>query len=161
MVVTFTGKCDQLKELETTAQNCGVPALILNHVHVQVVLKPLKGADLKSAREELGIVEGVVGMTMTAAGVELHADLSKLTLENLRGAAAKFKCDVVVDQTFEFVRYRVVEGDFEEYRSTLESLKGVMTLSEEGDNILGFWINKALVKPEHVEKVKEIKVERL
>jgi len=158
--VSFTGKCDQLGALETAALNMGVPALVLNHAHVVLTLKPLKGADLKGAREELSAVEGVTGITSTAAGLELHSDLEKLTLENLKAAAARKNCDVVVNQTFEYVKYKVVEGEFGTFRMAADATKGVMTVREEGDNTLGMWINKSMVKTEQLEKIKDVKVER-
>ncbi|HKS17553.1 MAG TPA: hypothetical protein VJU16_09600, partial [Planctomycetota bacterium] len=79
-VVTYTGKCDKLGSLETAAQNAGFEALVLNHAHVVATLKPLKGADVKAATSELGITEGVSGLTSGPSGLELHADLEKLTM---------------------------------------------------------------------------------
>jgi len=159
-VVTFTGKCDQLGALETAALNAGVPALVVNHAHVMVSFKPLKGADLKSAREEVTLLPAVVGVTATAGGLELHADLEKLTMEDIKAAAGKFNCDVAVNQTFEFAKYKVVEGDFEVFQRTVPNIKGVMTVREEGDNTLGMWIHRTFVKVDQIEKIKDIKVAR-
>jgi hypothetical protein len=160
VVVTYTGKCDKLGTLEAAAQNAGFEALVLNHAHVVATLKPLKGADPKAAAAEIGITEGVSGLTSGPAGLELHADLEKLTMENLQAAAAKFKCEIIVNQTFEFVKYKVVEGNTYEFQAAADLLKGVMTVRDEGEEVVGLWINKSMIKTEQLEKIAGFKVER-
>ena len=159
VVISFAGKCEQIGSLETAAQNAGFPALVLNHAHVVVALKPLKGADLNGAGAELALVEGVHGVNPAPSGLELHANLEKLTLSSLREAAAKFKCEISVSQTFEYVTYKVVEGGKWEFQTAADALKGVMVVRDEGDAV-GLWINKAMVKPEQLEKLEGFKLER-
>ena len=158
-VVTYSGKCDKLGALETAAQNAGFDALVLSHAHVVVTLKPLKRADVKGAITEIGLVEGVAGVTNSAAGLELHADLEKLTFDSLKEAAEKFNCEIVVNQTFEYVRYKVVEGHPLEFSIAANALKGVMIVREEEEGV-GMWINKAMVKTDQIEKLPGFKVER-
>lgn len=159
-VVTYSGKCSQLGALETAALNAGFQALVLNHAHVVVGLKPLKGGDPRLAAAEIGIVEGVSGVTSAAGGLELHADLEKLTLANLREAAAKFKCEVIVNQTFEYVKYKVTEGETWDFTSAADATKGVMVVRDEEEGVVGMWINKAMVKTEQLEKLEGFKLER-
>lgn len=159
-VIQFAGKCEQIGALETAAQNAGYQALVLNHAHVVVALKPLKGADLQGAAAELALVDGVHGVNTAPSGLELHADLQRLKLSSLQEAAAKFRCEIIANQTFEYVRYKVVDGGVWEYMTTAEALKGVLVARDEGDGIAGFWINKAMVKTEQLEKLEGYKLER-
>ena len=159
-VITFAGKCEQIGALETAAQNAGFPALVLNHAHVVVALKPLKGADPKAAAAELALVDGVRGVNASPSGLELHADLEKLSMEAIREAAAKFKCEVIVNQTFEYLTYKVLEGTPLDFHLAVDGLKGVMVVRDEGDLQVGLWINKAMVKAEQLEKVEGFKLER-
>jgi len=159
-IVTYTGKCDKLGALETAAQNAGFEALVLNHAHVVATLKPLKGADPKAAVAEVALTEGVTGTTNGPSGLELHADLEKLTLENLQAAAAKFKCEIIVNQTFEYVKYKVVEGNSYEFQAAADLVKGVMTVRDEGEDIVGMWVNKSMIKAEQLEKIAGFKIER-
>jgi len=159
-VVTYSGKCDQLGALETASLNAGFPALVLSHAHVVVTLKTQKGADPKAAAAEIALVEGVAGVTSAATGLELHADLEKLTLANLREAAAKFKCEIVVNQTFEYVKYKVVQGETWDFHAAADLLKGVMVLRDEDEGVVGMWINKSMVKTEQIEKLEGFKLER-
>ncbi|HZN63231.1 MAG TPA: hypothetical protein VFC90_12570 [Planctomycetota bacterium] len=159
-IVTYTGKCDKLGALETAAQNAGFEALVLNHAHVVATLKPLKGADPKAAVAEVALTEGVTGTTNGPSGLELHADLEKLTLENLQAAAAKFKCEIIVNQTFEYVKYKVVEGNSYEFQAAADLVKGVMTVRDEGEDVVGMWVNKSMIKAEQLEKIAGFKIER-
>ncbi len=159
-VVAWTGKCNQLGSLETAALNAGVPALVLNHAHVVVGLRPLKGGDPKAAASEIGVIEGVQGVTSNAGGVELHADLEKLTVASLREAASKYKCEIIVNQTFEYVKYKVVEGESGAFLQAADALKGVMVVRDEDEGVVGMWINKAMVKTDQIEKLAGFKVER-
>ena len=158
--MTYSGKCDKLGALESAAQNAGFDALVLSHAHVVTSLKPLKGADLRGAGAEIAKVEGVAGVTASVTSLELHADLEKLTLENLQTAAAKFNCEIIVNQTFEYVKYKVVEGLMNDFISAADLVKGVMIVREEGENLVGMWISKAQVKPGQIEKIEGFKVER-
>jgi hypothetical protein len=133
---------------------------VVNHAHVLVNFKPLKGGDLKAARDEVSLLAAVTGVTSSAGGLELHADLEKLTMEDIKAAAGKFNCEVTVNQTFEYVRYKVVDGDFEVFQRAIPSIKGVMIVREEGDNSLGLWIHKTFVKNEQIEKIQGVKVEK-
>ncbi|HZL73134.1 MAG TPA: hypothetical protein VFC86_11770 [Planctomycetota bacterium] len=158
-VISFSGKCEQIGSLETAAQNAGFPALVLNHAHVVVALRPLKGADLKGAAAELALVEGVHGVNPAPSGLELHANLEKLTWASLREAAAKGKCEITVNQTFEYVSYKVVEGGKWDFLTAADAVKGVMVVRDEGDAV-GLWINKSMVKTEQLEKLDGFKLER-
>jgi hypothetical protein len=60
-----------------------------------------------------------------------------LSMEEIRGAVAPFKCDAVVNQTFEFVRYRVVEGDPGAFETAANALKGVMVIHPEASGFFG------------------------
>ena len=160
-MVTYSGKCEKLGSLEVAATNAGFEALVLNHAHVIATLKPLRGADIKGAADEIALTEGVSGLTTGPSGLELHADLEKLTMENLQAAAAKFKCEVIVNQTFEYVKYKVVEGDAYEFMMQADNTKGVMVArSGDEDNVIGFWINKSVMKAEQLEKLAGFKIER-
>jgi hypothetical protein len=114
---------------------------------------------VKGAIAEIGLIEGVAGVTMAATGLELHADLEKLTMDALKEAAGKFNCEIVVNQTFEYVRYKLLEGHAYDFINAADSLKGVMIVREEEEGV-GMWINKAMVKPEQIEKLAGFKVER-
>jgi hypothetical protein len=160
VVVTYSGKCDKLGSLETTAQNAGVDALVLNHAHVLASLKPLKGADLKGAGAEVALVEGVSGVTAGATSLELHADLEKLTMENLKAAAAKYNCEIIVSQTFEYAKYKVIEGETSDFIAAADLVKGVMIVREEDDRLVGMWISKTHIKTGQLEKLPGFKVER-
>jgi len=160
VVVTYSGKCDKLGSLETTAQNAGVDALVLSHAHVVASLKPLKGADLKGAAAEVALVEGVAGVTAGATSLELHADLEKLTLANLTAAAAKYNCEIIVSQTFEYVKYKVVEGATSDFIAAADLVKGVLIAREEDEGVAGMWISKAHIKTGQIEKLPGFKVER-
>lgn len=159
-VIQFSGKCEQLGSLETAAQNAGVHALVQNHVHVVVGIKALKGADLKGAVAELAVVPGVHGINPAPSGLELHSDLQTLTLANLRTAAAKFNCEIIVNQTFEYVTYKVVEGGTWEFVTAAEAIKGVLVVRDDGEGVAGLWINKTMVKAEQLETLQGFKVER-
>lgn len=159
-VIQYTGKCDKLGALETAAQNAGFEALVLNHAHVIAALKPLKGCDPKAAATEIALVDGVKGLTVGASAIELHADLEKLTMENLKTAAAKFNCDIIVSQTFEYVKYKMVEGETNDFVSAADLVKGVMIVREEEPGVVGMWISKSQVKSEQLEKLEGFKVER-
>jgi hypothetical protein len=159
-VVSYNGKCDKLGSLETAAQNAGFEALVLNHAHVVATLKPLKSADVKGAAAEIKLVDGVQGVTSGPSGLELHADLEKLTMENLRTAVAKYNCEIIVNQTFEYVRYAVTQGEAWEYVNAADLVKGVMIAREDEAGVVGMWINKAQVKLDKLEKMEGFKVER-
>ena len=123
-------------------------------------LKPLKGADLKGAAAALAIVPGVAGLTAGTTSLELHADLEKLTMESLKEAAAKFNCDIIVSQTFEYVKYKLVEGAVADYIAAADLIKGVMTVGEADENVVGMWVNKSQLKLDQLEKIQGYKVER-
>jgi hypothetical protein len=123
-------------------------------------LKPLKNADPKGAAAEIAATEGVAGLTSGPSGLELHADLEKLTMENLKAAAAKFNCEILVNQTFEWVKFAVVEGETWEFINAADLVKGVMIAREEESGVVGMWINKAQVKIDQLQKIQGFKVER-
>jgi hypothetical protein len=127
---------------------------------VVATLKPLKGADVKSATDEIALVEGVAGLTSSATGLELHTDLEKLSMDNLKAAASKHNCEIIVNQTFEWVKYKLVEGDSWEYINAVDLIKGVMIVRDDGEGGVGMWINKSMVKVEQLEKIQGFKVER-
>ena len=159
-VVTYTGRCDQYVSLESVALSAGFPALVLSHVHVPVVVKPQKGGDSRGAMAALGQAEGVTEATPGESTVLLHADLEKLTMEGLKSVAEKYGCDIVVNQTYEFVRLKVVEGDSSAYVAAADMIKGVMTCQDEGEGVVGMWIHKGHVKVERLQKIEGFKVER-
>ncbi len=160
MLVTFKGRCDQVSCLETAALAAGVPALVVNHAHVMVGLKTQPGADVKGAAEAIGKAPGVLFAKLTGAGLELHADLEKLTMASLREAAAAFKCDVLVNQTFEYVRYKVAEGPVNGFSAAADETKGVMFVRPEGEGVIGMWISKTMVKAEQIERIPGYRIER-
>jgi hypothetical protein len=81
-------------------------------------------------------------------------------MENLKAAAEKFKCEIIVNQTFEFVKYKVVEGEVYDFMGKADSTKGVMTVTEDGEGVVGMWINKTVMRPEQLEKIAGFKIER-
>jgi len=160
--VQFKGRCDQIGALETAAASSGVPAYVVNHAHVSIVLKTQPGADLKGAIDALGKVQGALfAKASGTSGLEIHADLNLLSMEEIRGAVAPFKCEAIVNQTFEFVRYRVVEGEAKAFEAAVNALKGVMVVHPEMNSGFGMWINKAAVKPEQIEKLEGFKLKRV
>jgi len=159
-VVTFTGLCSQYVSLEATALSAGFPALVLSHVHVPAVLKPQKGGDVKGAIAGLGQVEGVTEVTPGESAVLLHADLEKLAMEDLKSTAAKYNCEIVVSQTFEFMRFKIVEGDPAAFMAEADLIKGVMTARDEGEGLIGMWIHKGHLKMERLEKLPGFKIEK-
>ncbi len=160
--VQFQGKCDQLHKLETAAVNAGCPALILNHCHVLVALTPIPGkpADLAKAKGSLGGLEGVSGQELSNGCIELHADLTKLTLEAIKGAVKDCGFEASVNQSYEFVTYKVVEGEYSDFAKELRARKGVMTFEEKGDNTVGLWIQTSSLKRVDIEKMAGFKVEK-
>ena len=133
---------------------------MLSHAHVIATLKPLKRADPKAAVAEIAITEGVTGLTSGPAGLELHADLEKLSMESLKTAAAKFNCEITVNQTFEYVKFKVVEGETWDLHTAADLIKGVMIIRDEDEGVVGMWINKSMVKTEQIEKLPGFKLER-
>ena len=161
IIVMYKGRCDQIGALESTAGSSGVSAYVVNHAHVSIVLKTQSGANVKGAIEALGKVQGALfAKPSGTSGLELHADLNLLSMEEIKGAVAPFKCEAVVNQTFEFVRYKVLEGNAEAFHAAVNALKGVMVVHTEMSKTFGLWINKAAVKPDQIEKVAGFKVER-
>jgi len=159
-VVSYLGKCEKLGTLEVAAQNAGFEALVISHAHVLVAIKPLANADVLGAQNAIAKVDGVQWVTTGASALQLHADLEKLTMENLKAAAAKHNCDVVANQTYEYVRLKVVEGDIYEYIAKVDVTKGVMTTREEDSGIVGMWINKAYIRVDRLQKLEGFKIER-
>ena len=100
------------------------------------------------------------GLTSGPAGLELHADLEKLTMDNLKAAVEKFKCEIIVNQTFEYVKYQVLEGEVYDFMGKADYVKGVMVVRDEGEGVVGMWINKTVMKAEQVEKIAGFKIER-
>lgn len=160
-IVTFTGRCDQYVALEAASQGAGFPALVLSHAHVRAVLKPLPGGDLKSAMAALGQVDGVAEVTPGDSAAVLHADLGKLTMENLKAAVSKFNCDIVVNQAHEYVKFKVVEGGTSEFIAAADLIKGVLTARDEGEGVVGMWIHKGHLKLERLQKLEGFKLERM
>jgi hypothetical protein len=159
-VVAYAGKCEHIGALEAAAYNAGFPALVLNHAQVVVGLKPLAGGDPQGAAAALALVEGFHGINPGPAGLELHSDLRRLKISNLRDAVAKFKCEITVNQTFEYVSYKLVEGSSWDFAAAADAIRGVMFVRDEGENVVGLWINKAIVKSDQVEKLEGFKLER-
>jgi hypothetical protein len=161
ILVKFKGRCDQVSQLETAAQSAGVPAYVVNHAHVAITLKGGKGADLKSAIEALGKINGALYSKLQGTtGLELHADLTQLNIDEIRMAVEAYKCEATVAQSFEYVRFKVVEGKSADYEKAAGHVKGVMVLRNEGQDVVGMWLNKAVVKVEQLEKLEGFKLER-
>lgn len=160
LLVTFKGRCDQISCLETAALAAGVPALVVNHAYVMVGLKTQPGADVKGAAEAIGRAPGVAFAKLTGAGLEMHADLAALNVENLRAAAAAFKCDILVNQTFEYVRYKVAEGPVNGFSAAAGDTKGVMIVRAEGEGVIGLWISRTMVKAGQIERIPGYRIER-
>jgi hypothetical protein len=161
IVAQFRGRCDQISALETAARDAGVAAYVLNHAHVSIVLKVQPGANLKGAIEALGKVPGALfAKASGTSGLEVHADLNLLSVDDMKAAVEPFKCEPVVNQTYEFVRFKVVEGDLDKFESAVSGVKGVMVVRRIDDSV-GLWINKSAAKVEHVEKLEGFKARRL
>ena len=161
ILVKFKGRCDQVSQLETAAQSAGVPAYVVNHAHVAITLKGTKAADVKNAIEALGKINGALYSKLQGAtGLELHADLTQLNIDEIRMAAEAHKCEATVSQSFEYVRYQVVEGKVDAFETAASNVKGVMVVRNENQGVVGMWLNKAVVKAEQVEKLEGFKLER-
>ena len=160
ILVKFKGRCDQIASLEAAASSAGVPAYVVNHAHVSVVLKTQPGANVKGAVEALGKVGGALFAKVSGNNLEIHSDLNALNIDEIRNAVAPFKCDAVVNQSFEFVRFKVLEGDVQGFVVAANAIKGVMTVRGQDENVIGMWINKAVVKAEAIEKTEGFKLKR-
>jgi len=153
ILVKFKGKCDQVAALESAAAAAGVPAYVINHAHVSIALKGKAGGDLKGVVEALGKMNGALYTKPSATGVDLHADLSKLDMVEIQKTVELHKFEAVVTQTYEYVRFRVVEGALPAFQAAAENVKGVMVIREESDSVVGMWLNKSAVKAEQIEKL--------
>lgn len=160
ILVKYKGKCEQIASLEAAAKDAGVPAYVTNHAHVSIVLKVQPGANVKGAIDALGKVPGALYAKASGNGLELHADLDKLSMEDISKAVAPFKCEAVVDKTFEFVQIKILEGKPDAYIAAAGNTKGVMAVRTMVDGIIGIWINKAAVKADQLEKIEGFKVKR-
>ena len=161
ILVKFKGRCDQVLSLETAAREAGVPAYVVNHAHVSVMLKPQAGGNVKSAIEALSKIAGALyAKPSGAAGLELHANLVELNMTEIKLTSEFHKCDVTVNQTYEFLRYKLVDGDASKFQTVLNGMKGVMVIRPEENQVVGLWINKAVVKKEQIEKLDGFKVEK-
>jgi|SRR6266850_4442397 len=158
--VMFKGKCEQIGALESAAAAAGVPAFAVSHAHVLVVLKTQPGADVKKAVEALGTGFGVLFAKPSGAGLELHANLIDLSVDELRAKIAPFKCDLVINQSYEYVRFKVVVGKQADFAAAAGEIRGVVVVRPETEEISGMWINKAMVKADQIEKLPGFKVER-
>jgi hypothetical protein len=162
ILIKFKGRCDQISSLESAAAASGVPAYVINHAHVSIVLKVQAGSDPKGAIEALGKVTGALYSKVSGtSGLELHADLNTLSMDEIKSVVAPFKCDAIVNQSFEYVRFKVIEGKPEAFRAAAGATKGVMVVRGEPDSVAGMWINKAAVKPDQIEKIEGFTVKRL
>lgn len=162
ILIKYKGRCDQLSQLEAAAKEAGVPGYVISHAHVTIVLKTQAGADVKGALEALGKVSGAMYAKVSGtAGLELHADLNVLSLDEIQGAVAPFKCSALVNQSYEYVRFRVLEGKPEGFQAAAGALKGVAVTRNEGESVVGMWINKAATKAEAIEKLDGYRVRRL
>lgn len=160
ILVKFKGKCDQVAALESAAAAAGVPAYVINHAHVAISLKGKPGGDLKAVVEAIGKMNGALYTKPSATGVDLHADLNKLDIVEIHNTVALHKFEAVVTQTYEYVRYRVVEGSIPAFQAAAENVKGVMVIREEADSVVGMWLNKAAVKAEQIEKIEGFTLKR-
>lgn len=164
ITVAYTKECDKVAELEAVAINSGIPALILNHCHVLIGLSPIKGqtADFNKARAELAAVEGVSGIDIAGGFLELHCDLQKLSKESVDEAAKRAGYTTTVNQSYELVTYKVTEGDYNDYLKEISAKRGVMLVTELGDNTVSAWVKKGMINiKKDLEAVNGIKVEKL
>src|SRR5688572_25062571 len=91
ILVKFKGRCDQVLSLETAAREAGVPAYVVNHAHVSIVLKPQAGANVKAALDGLGKVGGALyAKPSGTTGLELHANLELLSYYEIKTVAESF-----------------------------------------------------------------------
>jgi hypothetical protein len=161
LLVKFNGKCDQVSQLESAASAAGVPAYVINHAHVSIAFKTQPGANLRAAIDAVGKVTGALYVKASGSGVEVHADLNLLSMYDLTAAVAPFKCEPVVEKTFEYLRFQVVEGSRPKFETVAQDVKGVMVVRLEKDDVVGMWVNKAAVKAEQIEKLEGFKLKRL
>lgn len=77
----------------------------------------------------------------------------RLTVEPFKGVG-------VVNRSLEFVRFRVLEGRVSGFAAAASVVKGVMVVREEGESVVGMWINKPAVKPGEMKKIEGFKVKR-
>lgn len=160
VTVQFQGKCDQYTKLETAAAKEGIVALIFGHCHVKMGLLPQKNANLKLLEENLLSLKGVSGYDLKGAVVGLHADLGKLSVSDLKKTARDNGFEVVIDGTYAYVTYQVVEGEYSEFVKTIKARKGVMKVDDCGDNTVGAWLNLTHVNPVEIEKTAGFKLEK-
>jgi hypothetical protein len=162
IVAQFRGRCDQISALETAARESGVPAFVLNHAHVSIVLKVQQGANVKGAIEALGKVPGALfAKASGTSGLEVHADLSLLTIDDMKAAVAPFKCEPIVNQTYEFVRFQVLEGGLAKFEAAASGVKGVMFARTVDNDAVGLWVNKSAFKADQIEKLDGFRVKKL
>lgn len=144
--VFFNGKCDRLAEVEEAVKNAGATAIIVNHVEIQVALIPQKGAEADYLRQRLQAAPGVLSVDVKPTSVILHGDLTFLTTEGLREAAASANYEIFLNQSHEFLTYKVVEGRAGDYAGKVRNVRGVMHVVEKPGGIVGMWINRACFK---------------
>ena len=161
LLVQFKGKCDQVAQLESAASAAGVPAYVINHAHVSIAFKTQPGANLKGAIDAVGKVTGALYVKSSGTGLDLHADLNLLSMYDLTTAVAPYKCEPVVEKTFEFLRFQVEEGKRPAFEAAAQDVKGVMVVRMETDDVVGMWINKAAVQAAQIEKLEGFKLKRL
>jgi hypothetical protein len=158
VTVQFQGKCDQYVKLEAAAAKEGITALIYGHCHVKIGLVPQKNANLKLFEENLLSLKGVSGYDLKGAIVGLHADLGKLSVNDLRKTAKDHGFEIVIDGSYAYVSYQVVEGEYSDFVKTIKARKGVMKVDDCGDNTVGVWVNLSYLHPLEIEKTAGFKL---
>jgi hypothetical protein len=161
ILVKFKGRCEQVIQLESAANAAGVPAYVVNHAHVAIAFKTQPGADLRGAVDAVSKVTGALYSKASGGGLDLHADLSKLSIYDLRSATAPFKCEPIVEKTYEFMRFKVTEGDPLKFTAAADNLKGAIIVRPEPDDVVGIWVCKAVLKADQIEKLEGFKVKKL
>ncbi|MBI4563492.1 MAG: hypothetical protein HY716_02200 [Planctomycetes bacterium] len=157
--LVYEGTCEDLTSLEASINRAGVPALILNHVHLVVALNPDKDGDVKKAQEAIGDVKGVLGLEAKGRTIGLHANLTELDIQELEKAAQGANCGVTINKTYEYVTCKLVEGEWNTFVQAAIAIKGVMRVNGMGENTLGVWIHKGLLSKRAFDRIKGVKVE--
>lgn len=149
--------------LESALQAQQIQALVVNRVRMHVGMASAKGVDPVQAKAALAAIGGVSSVEVVADGFVVEADLMKLTPEAVANAGRAGGFEPVLSKTHEFVRYKVVDGKADAFRSASLNVKGVLiaSLDPDHDGFAGMWVHKGhLKKMDAVEKLAGFKVER-
>ncbi len=150
--VTWSGKCDDLAALEAAAEKAAVPAYLLSHAHVVFGAKAKKDPKPEQLYRELIAISGVRHAHVLPGALDLHTDLERLAILEVRGAGTNAGFEVLI-KTHVWMEADVTEGEAEKVAKELSLVKGVLVVKTLGERVM-FWALKA-VTDDQVKKAAE------